>query len=539
MGNYLKMDKQDLLQRLFQAGWSNRKIKRTTGIHRRTIAKYRQVWYRQVKASEGDHNSHTSGELSLSDGQVADQNAPFCGVPKCPPGGVGHFQLPTDSGKKDKKISKSKVAVYELQIREKLGSGQNARSIYQDLYVEEDYRGSYDSVKRYVRKLKRKHPKLYARIETPAGEEAQVDFGQGAPSLKNGRYMRPWLFVMTLSHSRKSFEKVVWHQDVETFIRCHEEAFAAFGGVTKTVLLDNLKSGVLQAHLYEPQLNPLYEAFSKHCGFIPWPCRVATPQHKGKVESNVGYVQDNALTGKRFAALDEQNAYLRNWNRTWASTRIHGTTKRQVNAMYAEERSALQPLPEKPFASFKIGRRKVNALDSHIEVRGAYYPVSPKYMGRQVAVHFNSTWVKVLYQGKVIQWLTVTRKGGFHPDRSCLPESKSMDRNAWQKSLLRRCDGAGRDVRRWADQAISARGLLAYRAIQGMLSLKKKYPTRALNQACKLACERAGFSYHLIRNYLEEGILQQEQQIDLRLQQSGDIIRSPLSYAKLFEEASS
>jgi len=454
---------------------------------------------------------------------------------ECPPGGVVHFEVPTDSGRKDKKISKSKVAIYELQIREKLGSGQNARSIYQDIYVEEDYRGSYDSVKRYVRKLKAKHPKLYARIEVLPAEEAQVDFGQGAPTLKNGRYVRPWLFVMTLSHSRKSFEKVVWHQDVETFIRCHEEAFAAFGGVTKTVLLDNLKSGVLQAHLYEPELNPLYEAFSKHCGFIPLPCRVTTPQHKGKVESNVGYIQDNALTGKRFASLDGQNAHLRNWNRTWASTRIHGTTKRQVNAMYAEERSALQPLPEKPFASFKIGRRKVNALDSHIEVRGAYYPVSPKYMGQQVDVHFNSAWVKVLYQGKVIQWLAATRKGGFHPDRSCLPESKSMDRNAWQKSLLRRCDGAGMDVRRWADQAISARGLLAYRAIQGMLSLKKKYPTRAL----KLACERGGFSYHLIRNYLEEGILQHEHQIDLRLQQSGDIIRSPLSYAKLFEEASS
>lgn len=440
-------------------------------------------------------------------------------------------------GEDEKRPSKSRVAVYATEIKEKLIAGQNARSIYQDLYVEEGYRGGYDSVKRYVRGQKHKDPKLYARIETPPGVEAQVDFGQGAPTLKNGRYVRPWLFVMTLSCSRKSFEKVVWHQDVETFIRCHEEAFESLGGVTRTVLLDNLKSGVLRAHLYEPELNPLYEAYSKHADFIPLPCRVATPEHKGKVESNVDYVQNNALGGKRFESLDAQNAYLRNWNRTWASTRIHGTTKRQVNAMYLEEKPVLQPLPEKPFAFFHIGSRKVNALDSHVEVKGAFYPIPPKYMGKKVAVHFNSEWVKVLYQGQVIQWLSTTRKGSFHPDRRCFPENKSMDQNGWQKKLLQKSDETGQHVRRWADQALAARGIIAYRAIHGVLQLKGKYPVRELNQACKLACERNSYSYHLIRNYLEEGILKdQEQQLDLRLQQTSDIIRPLESYARLAEE---
>ena len=86
----------------------------------------------------------------------------------------------------EKQTSKSKVAVYDTEIKAKLKAGQNARSIYQDLYVEETYRGSYDSVKRYVRKLKKDDPKLHARIETLAGVEAQVNFGLGAPTLKNG-----------------------------------------------------------------------------------------------------------------------------------------------------------------------------------------------------------------------------------------------------------------------------------------------------------------------------------------------------------------
>jgi len=531
------MDKQDLLGRLFKTGWSNRKIKRTTGIHRRTIAKYRKDWEGSQTDSDANCSSSSASTQSLENDSFTIQNAPLDRDSKCPPSKVVHFEVPTDSKAEINQPSKSKVAVYDTEIKEKLKAGQNARSIYQDLYVQENYRGSYDSVKRYVRKLNKRDPKLYARIETLPGVEAQVDFGQGAPTLKNGRYVKPWLFVMTLSNSRKSFEKVVWHQDVETFIRCHEEAFESFNGVTGTVLLDNLKSGVLKAHLYEPELNPLYEEYSKHAGFIPLPCRVATPQHKGKVESNVDYVQDNALAGKRFESIDAQNTHLQNWNNTWASTRIHGTTKRQVNAMLTEEQPTLQAVPEKSFAYFQVGTRKVNALDSHIEVKGAFYPIPPEYMGKQVNVHFNSAWVKVLFQGEVIQWLDTTRKGSFHADRSCLPENKSMDQNAWQKKLLQQCDITGSGMRLWADEAIAVRGLLAYRAINGVLHLKKKYPVRDLNKACNLACERGSFSYHLIRNYLEEGIMrQEEQQLDLRLQQTSDIIRSPREYAHIVGE---
>jgi len=537
MGNTLKMDKHDLIKRLFKTGWSDRKINRTTGINRRTLSKYRKDQNSKRTTLEAADDRHTDGEKRLVNDPLTSQNAPLEGVSKCPPGQVVHFEVPTDPEKDEKRPSKSKVAVYDTEIKAKLKGGQSARSIYQDLCAEEDYRDSYDSVKRYVRKLSKKDPKLYARLETLPGVEAQVDFGQGAPTLKNGRYVRPWLFVMTLSNSRKSFEKVVWHQDVETFIRCHEEAFESFDGVTGTLLLDNLKSGVLKAHLYEPELNPLYEEYSKHAGFIPLPCRVATPQHKGKVESNVDYVQDNALKGKRFESIDEQNTYLRNWNNTWASTRIHGTTKRQVNTMFEEEQPTLQALPEKSFAYFKVGSRKVNALDSHIEVAGAFYPIPPKYMGKQVNVHYNSKWVKVLYHGAVIQWLDATRKGSFHRDRSCLPENKSMDQNAWQKKLLQQCDAAGSGIRNWADQALSSRGIIAYRAINGVLQLKRKYPVRDLNKACKLACERGSFSYHLIRNYLEEGIMKsEEQQLDLRLQQTSDIIRSPREYAHIIGE---
>jgi len=535
MGNTLKMEKREILKQLFGHGWSDRKINIATGINRRTISKYRCIW----EAGEESNRSRAKKERKaqgLSNGDINfSQNAPLLAMDKCPPGQVVHFEVPTDSLSSTGKQSKSRVSIYDARIRKKLGLGQNARSIYQDLYVEVGYRGSYDSVKRYVRRLKQTEPKLYARLETMPGEEAQVDFGQGAATLKKGRYYRPWLFVMTLSYSRKSYEEVVWNQDVETFIRCHEHAFRHFGGIPEVIKHDNLKSAILKAHLYEPELNPNYQAFSQHYGFVPLPCKVATPEHKGKVEAGVKYVQNNALKGKRFESVEKQNHYLRYWNKTWASTRIHGTTKRQVARMFSEEQPALKPLPQKAFVFFKIGTRKVNSLDSHIEVGGAYYPVPPKYLGKRVTVHYNQEWVKVYYQGHLIQWLTTVDKGRFHPDKSCLPENKTLTRNIWQQRLLQQCSRRGPALRQWADQALAARGLTAYRAIQGVLALGKKYPMMVVEQACSLALERQSWSYHLVRHYAEEQALRKTDQSQLTLAQDRDIIRAPQTYADLME----
>jgi len=541
MGNTLKMDKITLLHGLFRNGWSNRKINKATGIHRNTISNHRTKW-QELPSEEAALSSPPidSGKPS-NQTQNSSQTVPPTGDNKCPPAQVVHYEVPTDSSPDPVSQSKSKAAPFNQQIKEKLEKGQHARSIYQDLYLEEEYRGSYDSVKRYIRKLQKHHKKLYARMETLPGEEGQVDFGQGAPTLKNGKYRRPWLFVMTLSHSRKSFEKVVWSQDVETFIRCHEEAFAFFGGVPEIIKIDNLKSAVLEAKLYEPVLNPNYKSFGEHYGFVPLPCKVRTPEHKGKVEAGVKYVQNNALQGKRFEddSLNDQNAYLRKWNRTWATTRIHGTTKRQVGQMFKEEQPSLKALPETSFVFFKVGRRKVSSGDSHIEVNGAYYPVPPNYMGRKVDVHFNSKWVKILFNGKNIQWLSTIEKGRFHPDKSCLPANKAMDRNSWQNHLLKRCSTLGKNVRDWADLAVVERGLPAYRGIQGVLNLTKKYSVKLLNRACYLAVKRNTFSYSLVRHYLEELSIQEQIQTCLPLEQESEIIRSPQTYANLFEEIKS
>lgn len=536
MANRLKMVQQELLSILFSQNWSLRKINKALGIHRATIARYYQQWSKQqqkntayqdtTNCSNSNHISHSLTAQTVP----PEQN-------ELPPDKVVHFQLPSDPSKAtDLTTSKSKASDYHDVILKKLTAGQNGKSIYQDLVTDHEFSGSYDSIKRYIRKLKNNSPKLYARIEMPAGEEAQVDFGKGAPTLKNGRYQTPWLFVMTLSCSRKSFQEVVWEQNVETFIRCHEHAFGHFGGVTKTVKMDNLKSAVLKAHLYEPELNPNYLAFAQHYRTAPLPCKVRTPEHKGKVESNIDYVQNNALKGKKFNSLDEQNQYLKNWNKTWASTRIHGTTKRQVNVMFAEEKPHLQPLPETSFAFFKIGTRKVNVVDSHIEVAGAYYPIPPQYMGKQVTVHFNQQWVKVFYQNKLIQFLSTVAKGRFHPDRTCFPDHKNFSQNKYVQYLFAQCEHIGPAVIKWARLAEQQRQQRAYRSIQGVVALTKKYSYATINQACQKSIQQHGLSYFVVKNFAEQICIQKQIQVEIKFTQQGDIIRSPLEYQQLLSQ---
>lgn len=533
MTNRLKMVQKELLDTLFSKNWSIRKINTATGIHRKTITRYLEEWRRLQ-----DKKSSTAAASSAANAVTAAEPPPAQSVPpgphQVPTAKVVHFEVPPGPQAENKTVSsKNKAAAFHDVMLKKLDAGQSAKSIFQDLVTECDYIGSYDSVKRYIKKLKNKHPKLYARLETPPGEEAQVDFGQGAPTLKNGRYCKPWLFVMTLSNSRKSYEEVVWQQDVETFLCCHEHAFAHFGGSPRTVKLDNLKSGVLKAHLYEPELNPNYLAFAQHYNFAPLPCRPATPQHKGKVESSVGYAQDNALTGKKFTSLDEQNAYLRNWNKTWASPRIHGTTKRPVNVMFAEEKPFLQPLPKEPYVFFKISERKVNILDSHIEVAGAYYPVPPQYMGQQVIVHFNSKWVKVFHKNQRIQFLSAVAKGRFHPDKSCLPEHKSGSQAHFVRYLFERCADIGPSVIKWAELAEKERNQRAYRSIQGIVSLTKKYPDAVINHACQQSIAKGVLSYHVVKELAEVLGIQKRIQKEIQFSQQSDIIRSPSEYQQL------
>jgi len=527
MANVLKMEKRVLVQQLLALGWSYRRIQEETGIRRETVSKYDSR--KQGICSEEQANpAKVPPDVCL-------QNRPL--ESKCPPTSASRDDphlLVSAAPASSSPNGRSLAASQDQFIQEQLAQGLTAKRIYQDLISEQGFSGSYDSVKRYVRKLKKSQPQVFARLHAEPGQEAQVDFGKAAPTLKDGRWVRPWLFKMVLSYSRHAYEEVVWREDVESFIRCHEHAFQDFGGVPRLVRLDNLKSGVLVANLYEPELNAAYAAFARHAGFAPLPCLPGKPEHKGKVESGIGYTKDNALKGRRFESLAAQNAHLRHWNKTWARTRIHGTTKKQVWAVFVEaERATLHALPDHPFGYFKIATRVVHN-DGHIEVDRAYYSVPHRFVGQKLTVHYNAIWVKVLSGAERVAFHTKCDPGHFRTEKTHLPLGKSLSTQEYTARLLNQSFQIGAHCHGWAQKALKVRDQLALRAIQGVVRLQSTYATQIIDSACAGAIRMGSFRYHTVKLLCDDPAAS-DQEIEPELLKEHELIRDLRDYTDYVE----
>src|SRR6202789_4675459 len=161
---------------------------------------------------------------------------------------------------------------------------------------------------------------------------------------QTGKYRRTRLFVLTLGYSRKAVRLLVFRSSSRVWAELHEKAFRRLGGVTRVVVLDNLREGVITPDIYDATLNPLYRDVLRHYGAVALPCRVRDPDRKGKVERGVGHAKNTPLKGQRFESLEEAQAYLDRWEAHWADTRIHGTGKQQGAAMLPEENPVRTPL---------------------------------------------------------------------------------------------------------------------------------------------------------------------------------------------------
>jgi transposase len=385
-----------------------------------------------------------------------------------------------------------------------LEQGLTAQRIYQDLVGEHHFTGSYYSVRRYVRRLEVRTELPVRRLECAPGEEVQVDFGRGAPIVNAEGRRRPHVFRLVLSHSRKAYSEAVARQTTEAFLRCLENALWHFGGVPRRIVLDNLRAAVTRADWFDPELNPKVQAFALHYGTVFWPTRPYTPRHKGKVERGVGYVQDNALKGRTFASLDEQNQFLTAWEQNVADTRIHGTTRRHVGQVFREvERPALAPLPAGRFPCFQEAPRTVHR-DGHVEVGRAYYSVPPEYLGRRVWVRWDGRLVRV-FNSRLEQIAVHVQHepGRFSTHRQHLADEKisSVERGAsW---LLGRVRHIGPQATRWAEGLIQARGVEGLRVLQGLLSLTKRYAAAQLERACGIAHSYSAYRLRTLRQLIE------------------------------------
>ena len=480
MGNVLRMDKKQLIEGMVKLGWSDRRIARETKINRTTVARYRRAFQTMPQVPTGSLH-------------YLDPTIPF--VPS-----VDSVSLPPAAPPPRNAL----LLPHLVAITSRLQQGFSAQRIYQDLIEDGTYHGSYDSIKRYVRKLKKTVPHFYERLSVFPGREGQVDFSFG-PLIGSGtNKKRSWLFKMTLSFSRHAYEELVYSQNVETFLRCHERAFAFFGGVPDTIKIDNLKSGVLNASLYEPILNSVYLAFSNWYAFIICPCDAYQPQQKGRVERDIAYTQNNALKGRIIATLEEGNAVLAHWNKRWASLRIHGATKRQVWSQFIEfEKPALKPLPTKPFPFFHLGTRKVDT-QGHIEVAGNFYSVPHHLIGTKVTVHFNSEVVLVFLREQILCRHSVCHG---RARASSLPEHRPSHRpvnlEAEEVMHLQKAKAIGHQMSKLIYQMLVQKDPGALKKVRGILFLRKSFKPEILEAAAGKALTRLSHSYLFVKAMCE------------------------------------
>lgn len=412
----------------------------------------------------------------------------------------------------------SSVAAWEGRIAEMaLRRGAGPRAIHDALRAEEPaFSGSYDAVKRLVRRLRARRPPapedVAIPVSTPPGAEAQVDFGYVGELFDpaTARRRKAWVFVMVLSHSRHLFADLVFDQRAETWQRLHAAAFSSFGGVPASIRPDNLKAAVVRAAFAvgeEPEFNQGYVELARYYDFQIDPCPPRDPRKKGKVERAVQYIKRNFIGPRDFEDIEDARRRLAVWVTETAGARRHGTTGQvPLEVFAAVERPALRVLPVLPFAPVQWRRCKVHA-DSHVQVDGALYSVPWRLLGQQVRVRVQGETVEVRTdQGRVATHARVAA-GRRSTLAGHLPEGRSelviRDRTYWEARAAK----MGDEVLRLVATVFDADHIqLQLRRVQGLVTtLEREQPERARAAAAR-ALHFGSFGVGALKDMLRKGL---------------------------------
>lgn len=471
----------DIVYRL-QQGQSERQIARDVGISRVTVRKYRQV------AEGGGYLAHRERVPSRT--ELAEQLGP---APR-PPQNV------------------SSVEPYREVVERLLEAGVELTAILARLREQHGYRGSYSSVQRFVRQLRPATVRAVVRVETAPGEEAQIDFGTLGPLVdaRTGEHRTAYAFVMTLSYSRHQYAEIVFDQKVSTWLACHQRAFAAFGGVPKRLVPDNLKAAVLVAALHDPVLGEPYRRLAQHYGCLIRPTRPRTPQHKGKVESGVRYLKRNFWAGQEFPDSAVANERLGTWVRDTAGARRHGTTGQPPLAVFRErEQVALLPLPAYPLTLEEVRRVKVHS-DCHVVVEGSFYSAPWTVIGQTLEAYLGERMVE-LYRG--VELVTTHPRATRPGTRQTRPEHYPPEKAAFLERTPERChalaERIGPATLAVVQILLAERPLDRLRAVQAILRLEESVGRERLEAACRRALHYGDPRYRRIRDILKAGLDQE------------------------------
>jgi len=297
----------------------------------------------------------------------------------------------------------------------------SAQILYRELTRHHGFRGSYATVRRFVRPLRvveQIAAGTVTRFETPPGVQSQIDWGESWVRFRSGP-LKMHLFVLTLGYSRRAYYGGFPNEQLGQFLEAHERAFAHFGGHTREHLYDRPRTVCQPGEDGRVVWNRTFKAFADYWGFEPRLCRAYRAQTKGKVESGVKYVKGNFLPGRSFVDQLDFDEQLAEWNATVADTRVHGTTHERPLERFERERGQL--VPTRAQSPFRLGARLARRVpgDYLVALETNRYSVPCTLIGQTVEIERSAEQIRCYHRGALVA--THARLTGRH-QVSILPE---------------------------------------------------------------------------------------------------------------------
>jgi transposase len=473
------LDIREMLRQM-RLGASDRSIAKSMQASRNTLRKYR-AWAQE--------QGLLAGELPPTDRLLALLQAT---MPDAPPPQVD-----------------SSVEPHRKLVEDWHAKGLEAQAIHQKLVKDHGFTGSYSAIWRFVQSLEPNQPEATVRIEVDPGAEAQVDFGYVGKllDLRTGKLRKAWAFVMTLSYSRHQYVEFVFDQTVETWLRLHRNALGYFGGVPRRIVLDNLKAAIIRASVEDPEVQRSYRDLAEHYDFLIAPCRPRTPEHKGKVESGVHYVQRNFMAVHAPKDIPQANETALDWIENWAGQRSHGTTKQKPLLRFREvERAALLPLPDEPY-DLAVWNKLVVGRDCYVNFDKAYYSAPERLRGHEVWLRGGLNSVGVYEEYKLVALHPRAKEPGErHTILAHLPPAKVPGLTTTRASCASEAAAIGPDTAEVVRRLLADKPLDRLPSAKRLLKLADSYGAVRLERACSRALQFDDHSTGTVRRILDKGL---------------------------------
>jgi transposase len=425
---------------------------------------------------------------------------------------IGRIKALTDTSVHRERPAQDLILPYRDWIEGLLKAPHmTAKQVWRLFKEEKGISIGYCTMKRYLRsQFQFGAPAVTVRMEVDPGSQAQVDLGYVGKMADpaTGKLRKTWVFIMTLSYSRHRFVRFIFCQDVKNWIDCHRRAFEFFGGVPATVVIDNLKTGVIKADLYDPTLNRAYAEMERHYGFLIDPTKVGAPRHKGKVERSVPVVRQHLLAGRTFLDPQEANQRALVWCKEEIGMQVHGTTQRKPWEVFVgEEGPQLKPLPTEPFECPQWKPCTVHP-DHHIVFDRSYYSLPSRYIGREVWARGDSKLLQIFLQEERIKThVRAEHPGTWRTDPSDYPPQKLAYLMATPTYCRNKAQEVGPQTEALIRKILSDHAMRNLRKAQAILRLSEKYGQTAMEAAAQRALLFGNFHYRSIKTILEKGWL--------------------------------